>query len=87
LVVIWLSGALAKLDSQGDSLWPDFGSLLPAMGWSFATIFPFFGFQRLYFDNENLDGVLQCVGGAQTVFGFILLFMLGLGLRNRFRLR
>jgi hypothetical protein len=30
---------------------------------------------------------LSFLAGTQTVFGFILVFFLGLGLRNRFRLK
>ena len=30
---------------------------------------------------------MQVLGGVQTVLGFVLLFFLGLGLRNRFRLK
>lgn len=59
-----------------------------AAGWSFANIFSIFGFRRLYFDAEpKLHALLQFIGGVQTVAGFVLLFLLGLGLRNRFRLR
>ena len=87
LVVFWLFGMIAKLKPAADGWWPDYHSILPAMGWSFANLFSFFGFQRRYFDEEKLIMLLKLVGGVQTVAGFILLFFLGLGLRNRFRLR
>ncbi len=87
LVVFWLSGMIAKLKPVADGWWPDYHSILPAMGWSFANLFSFFGFQRRYFGEEKLIMALQVVGGVQTVAGFILLFFFGLGLRNRFRLR
>ncbi len=58
-----------------------------AAGWSFAKIFSFFGLQKRYFEVDGLSSAIQVVGGVQTVAGFVLLFFLGLGLRNRFRLR
>jgi hypothetical protein len=59
-----------------------------ALALSFTNIFPF-GLNRLYFADvlKDLPGGLQVLGGAQTVVGFVLLFFLGLGLRNRFRLK
>ncbi|MEM7471242.1 MAG: pentapeptide repeat-containing protein [Pseudomonadota bacterium] len=63
-----------------------------ALGFSGSNIFKFFGFQRTYFLDElelverNRPG-LQTLAAFQTVFGYILLFFLGLGLRARFRLR
>jgi hypothetical protein len=61
-----------------------------AFGYSFANIFKFFGIQRTYFGAEFIAGlppVLELLSAAQTVFGYVLLFFLGLGLRSRFRLR
>ena len=61
-----------------------------AMGLSFSDLFPVFGFGRLYFDAEfmkPLPAVLKVVASGQTVLALPLLFFLGLGLRNRFRLR
>ncbi len=63
---------------------------LQALGLSVANTFSFLGFGRLFFGGEfyqKLPVVLQTLSGTQTVLGFILLFFLGLGLRNRFRLR
>jgi hypothetical protein len=34
-----------------------------------------------------MAAILQTLAGMQTVMGFVLLFFLGLGLRNRFRLK
>ncbi|KMW60338.1 hypothetical protein AIOL_000491 [Candidatus Rhodobacter oscarellae] len=61
-----------------------------AMGLSFGNTFAFFGFGRLYFPSgffEGLPAWLKVLGAGQTVLGVVLLFFLGLGLRNRFRLR
>lgn len=87
LFTIWLSGMIAKLQMVEGSSLPDYRSIPQAMGWSFANLFSFFGFYRRYFWGEKLNEVLQLFSGVQTVLGFVLLFLLGLGLRNRFRLR
>lgn len=61
-----------------------------ALGQSIANSFSFFGFQRLYYGTEfvkDLPFGLRIMSGFQTVLSFILIFLLGLGLRNRFRLR
>jgi hypothetical protein len=61
-----------------------------AVGWSISNTLPFLGFGKLYFGGKFALGLpvwLKVVGGVQTLFGFVLLFFLGLGLRNRFRLR
>jgi len=65
-------------------------AFVKALGLSFANTFKFFGIQRLYFSNffaENPYIFIDFVSGAQTVLGYTLLFFLGLGLRNRFRLK
>lgn len=72
----------------------EFG-VLEGFGFSFANMFKFFGLQRVYFDDTldriaelgALGSVLETVAAGQTVFAYILLFFLGLGLRARFRLR
>jgi len=89
LFCLWIFGVISKLGKMAaGGWWPDIGTIPNAMGWSFANLFPFFGFRRLYFPKqETLHWLLQIIGGSQTVMGFILLFLLGLGLRNRFRLR
>ncbi|UWR59569.1 hypothetical protein [Phaeobacter inhibens] len=61
-----------------------------AMGLSVSNLFPLFGFGRLYFGVEfmqSLPAVLKTLSGLQTVVSLPLLFFLGLGLRQRFRLR
>lgn len=61
-----------------------------AFGWSISNALPFIGTGKLYYGGEfakELAWPLRVVGGVQTLFGFVLLFLFGLGLRNRFRLR
>lgn len=66
-----------------------FAVSLRAFGFSFANIFKFLGFQKTYFvkEFETLNPWLDFLSAGQTVFGFVFLFFLGLGLRQRFRLR
>lgn len=52
LCVVWLAGAIAKLDSMKGAWWPDWHSIPQAMGWSFANLFSFFGFYRRYFEDR-----------------------------------
>ena len=61
-----------------------------AFGLSVSNTFRFLGFQRVYFEPgliKSLSFWLEVMTGTQTVLGFVLLFLLGLGLRNRFRLK
>jgi hypothetical protein len=60
-----------------------------SLGWSISNSLPFLGLGKVYLGDviRDLPGWLKYVGGLQTFCGFILLFFLGLGLRNRFRLR
>lgn len=60
-----------------------------AMGLSFSNLFPLFGFGRVFLGEvlEALPPVLKLLSGFQTVASLPLLFFLGLGLRQRFRLR
>ena len=82
----------ALLGSQmSDGLGPQaVAGIFEGLALSFANTFSFFGFQRLYFDVTDLQALprwAQVLGAVQTVCGFALLFFLGLGLRNRFRLK
>jgi len=56
---------------------------------SFSNLFPLFGFGRVYLGDvlAALPRGAQVLCGLQTVFSLPLLFFLGLGLRQRFRLR
>ena len=60
-----------------------------ALGWSLSNTLPFSGFGRVYYSGfaEGLPIWLKVIGGAQVIAAMVLLFLLGLGLRNRFRLR
>jgi len=90
LVWLWLVPGLAfcaaKLTGTPRT---DLITLLSSLGLSFANMFSFLGLQRTFFEDElgNMNGALQTLAGFQTVIGFVLLFFLGLGLRNRFRLK
>jgi hypothetical protein len=69
---------------------PGNAGIFQGLGISLANTFSFLGFHRLYIDKDTLAAMpcaLKVVGGAQTVAGVTLLFLLGLGLRNRFRLK
>jgi len=92
LVYLWLCGLLGMLAClvAEKTFWGYWEVLPQAAGWSFANIFPFFGFRGLYFGAEFINDLpthLIVIGALQTVLGFICLFLLGLGLRSRFRLR
>ncbi len=61
-----------------------------AAGLSFANIFSFLPIKREIMTPEMVTGlsnVAQVVGVIQSLFGVILLFLLGLALRSRFRMR
>jgi uncharacterized protein YjbI with pentapeptide repeats len=62
---------------------------LTAAGVSFSNLFPLYGFGRVFFKEvlETLPPSLKFFSGLQTVISLPLLFFLGLGLRQRFRLR
>ncbi len=68
---------------QGSTFWR-------GMGWSLSNLLPFTGFGRIYFGPDfyrDLPTWLKAFAGAQTLLALPLLFLLGLGLRNTFRLR
>jgi hypothetical protein len=57
------------------------------LGFSFSSTFSFIGLGKLLDDNilVQLPSALRLVAGIQTVFGLSFSFLLGLGLRNHFR--
>jgi hypothetical protein len=59
------------------------------LGVSFSNTFGFLGFGRLMHPEFFVAAPawLDALSGLQTVLGVVLLFFLGLGLRNRFRLK
>jgi hypothetical protein len=64
-------------------------SIAAPFGLSFTSLFSFLGLGRLFFGEvlKNLPGPLMALSGLQTIAGFVLLFFLGLALRNHFRLK
>ena len=83
--LIWVD-----IDSCGLYYSRNFAGALGALGQSISTSFPFFGFQKLYYAADFYRAQpawLRGLSGFQTVFSFMLIFLLGLGLRNRFRLK
>ena len=61
-----------------------------AIGFSLSNVFPVFGFRRIYFSDDFMDSLpasLVFLSSAQTVLSLPFLFFLGLGIRQRFRLR
>ncbi len=71
-------------------IWGDDKTGWEALGLSFSNTFGFLGFNRLYFGTEyweDFHPFLKFMGAVQTILGVIFLFFLGLGLRNRFRLK
>ncbi|MDA9929643.1 hypothetical protein N9E91_00205 [Alphaproteobacteria bacterium] len=93
LLFLWLLGPI------GYFLYFSFCHPLSGIGWSSilqdsmifstANMLPFFGFHSR-FPLQLLDvesGLIFLFSVGQTILGFILLFFLGLGLRNRFRLK
>jgi len=74
-LVLLLSGALAPCQSPGLSI---------------ANTFNVFGFRKDFFDAttiERLPAALKVFSGVQTIIGTILLFLFGLGVRNKFRMK
>jgi hypothetical protein len=61
-----------------------------SLGLSFANTFNVFGFRKDFFDShciENLPAALKILAALQTILGVILLFLFGLGVRNKFRMK
>lgn len=56
---------------------------------SLSNVFGFLGFNRTFLADEvrTLTAISEIVSGTQTVVGLILFFLLGLALRNRFRIK
>jgi hypothetical protein len=83
LFVVAAIGALIFLPFKILSPWQ-------SLGLSFANTFNVFGFRKDYFDAatiSNLPDLLKVLSAVQTILGTILLFLVGLGIRNRFRMR
>ncbi len=83
LILIW---------AYGGALWfRDTPTPFCPSAWehSAANVFAFFGYLRLYFPEcaQALPPALKAFSGLQTFASYLMLFFLGLGLRQRFRLR
>ena len=91
LIFAWIfpaliyTAAFAPAIISGTSKLSTFG----AFGLSFANLFSFLGLAELMFRETILEfgPWLSLLAGLQTVTGFVLLFLLALGLRNRFRMK
>ena len=91
LWLIWAVGytMVFLYKSSCGLLWDKPEILWDATNLSFTNIFAFFGFDRrlpnfMIYEESHL---FIALAGLETILGFILVFFLGLGLRNRFRLK
>jgi uncharacterized protein YjbI with pentapeptide repeats len=87
-----LWGLLVTIATGIPLFWPHFGlaHVGQAVSISLANTFGAFGFRKDFIDPkliECLPGMLKVVAGLQTIFGTALLFLLGLAIRNRFRMK
>lgn len=92
IVALWIVAAFAYLLFHPvlEPVKTEFGAIGTAAGFSFSNLFAFLGFNRTLVDPELLESLpsgLTFLAAFQSVAGVILLFLLGLGLRNRFPLR
>jgi hypothetical protein len=61
-----------------------------SVGLSLANTLNVFGFRKDFIDAslvEHLPWELKVLSGFQTILGGVLLFLFGLGIRNRFRMK
>ena len=61
-----------------------------AIGISFANTFGVLGVRKDLIDPrviEDFPGWLKMIAAAQTILGIVLLFLFGLAVRNRFRMK
>ena len=82
LIAVAAFGTLVLLLSSALAPWQ-------SLRLSLANTFNVFGFRKDFFDAatiECLQTLLQILAAVQTILGAILLFLLGLGIRNRFRM-
>ena len=87
MLIFWVNICTGKCaNTIGAELWV---SLIKMAGLSIANIFQITGLQRVYWSDfiECLPWGLKFLGGLQTLLAIPLLFLLLLGLRNRFRLK
>ena len=100
LAIAWAVGALLLLIAEWadyclgswpapETTTPEFLGPGQAMGLSFSNLFAFLGLGWHIMRDElaSLTAVSEIVAVAQMVAGPVLLFLLALGLRNRFRIK
>lgn len=91
LVALIVVGWLAYLTVFAwDSVYGGQRTGFEAFGLSFSNTFAFLGLNRVYFEAgyfHDLPTWIKVAGVIQTFLGIAFLFFLGLGLRNRFRLK
>jgi hypothetical protein len=83
LLVVTAIGAMLLVFSGAFSIEKSFGL-------SASNTLNVFGFRKDFFDAhciENLPAALKILAAVQTIFGTILLFLFGLGVRNKFRMK
>ena len=92
----WLAGLIAVFAvfyaahfDYADRDMSGMAALSKGVGLSFTSTVNLFGFQRLYFGEllSEAGPRLKVATALQTLLGYVFLFFLGLGLRQRFRLR
>jgi hypothetical protein len=82
----WLFGTAAL----GASAFKFFGGLpvADAFGLSLSSMLNVFGFRKDFgFSPSDLSAGLKILSAAQTILGTLLLFLAGLGIRNKFRMK
>jgi hypothetical protein len=88
-----LSGLLVTAAAGALPFWFHFGwpsKLWQAVGLSLANTFGVLGFRKEFIKPQVIDalpGILKVFAAVQTGAGIVLLFLFGLALRNRFRMR
>jgi hypothetical protein len=98
LVYLWLVGwaLIARADCWGyivehwaNPIPTEYVGFWQSCALSFSNLFGFLGLNRTFLWDEirTLTVFSQVVSAAQTVFGLILVFLLDLALRNRFRIK
>jgi uncharacterized protein YjbI with pentapeptide repeats len=87
-----LHGLLMTIAVGVPLFWWHFGlsGFWQAVGHSFANTFGVLGFRKDLIDPKviaDLPGLLKLVAASQTIAGIVLLFLFGLAIRNRFRMK
>jgi hypothetical protein len=85
-----LTGLLITVLAGVLPFWWHLSQFWQAVGLSLANTFGVFGFRRELIGSEVLaclPGLLKVLAASQTVTGIVLLFLLGLAIRNRFRMK